>query len=434
MTTSLDETIALAAQTGYDAPSDIRADQITVGGHTLRFSDAATSDLLTKPAGAPAFSTLASSTGSLITVTGYYDATAGLRAGSQFGSLASGLRPDTTGAYGVSAGPVNLGRARIGAYYVRNQPTYPLVLVDGNNQLRFPIVAGSGVGGLTAAEVQTILKSAYQLSLTVRAQIRQPLNSVAALNITVVDANGAVLGIVSNPDSALFGIDVSAQKARSALFLSEGIAGQQLSGVTALQKYVTQAQNFFGSQALTGRIAYSERAIGNLGRPTYPDGIDGTPNGPFTEPAATSTPFSTGLQLDLVIGNIVSNVLYSAGAQATDTPACTAPNLSAPAGSPTNAPVLANGFQIFPGGFPIYRNGFIVGAIGVSGDGVDQDDLTGFLGLYNAAQAMPSSGLGNAPIGIRADKLTAFGSAPRYVNCPFAPLLTSNEQNLCQNK
>jgi hypothetical protein len=39
-----------------------------------------------------------------------------------------------------------------------------------------------------------------------------------------------------------------------------------------------------------------------------------------------------------------------------------------------------NGITIFPGGFPLYRNGVLVGAIGISGDGVDQDDIVGASG------------------------------------------------------
>ena len=39
---------------------------------------------------------------------------------------------------------------------------------------------------------------------------------------------------------------------------------------------------------------------------------------------------------------------------------------------------LQNGITIFPGGAPLYKNGVLVGAVGVSGDGVDQDDITTF--------------------------------------------------------
>ncbi len=40
-------------------------------------------------------------------------------------------------------------------------------------------------------------------------------------------------------------------------------------------------------------------------------------------------------------------------------------------------PYLPNGITVFPGGFPLYRNGVLIGAVGVSGDGVDQDDIVG---------------------------------------------------------
>ena len=48
---------------------------------------------------------------------------------------------------------------------------------------------------------------------------------------------------------------------------------------------------------------------------------------------------------------------------------------------PTNlhAP-LANGITIFPGGVPLYKKGVLVGAVGISGDGVDQDDIISFGG------------------------------------------------------
>jgi uncharacterized protein GlcG (DUF336 family) len=36
---------------------------------------------------------------------------------------------------------------------------------------------------------------------------------------------------------------------------------------------------------------------------------------------------------------------------------------------------LGNGITIFPGGAPLYKDGVLVGAIGISGDGVDQDDI-----------------------------------------------------------
>ena len=54
-------------------------------------------------------------------------------------------------------------------------------------------------------------------------------------------------------------------------------------------------------------------------------------------------------------------------------------------------PNLPNGITIFPGGFPLYRNGVLIGAIGVSGDGVDQDDIISASGasLVSRARANP---------------------------------------------
>ena len=81
---------------------------------------------------------------------------------------------------------------------------------------------------------------------------------------------------------------------------------------------------------------------------------------------------------------------------------------------------------------PIYRAGKLVGGIGVSGDGIDQDDMVAFLGLANASARV---GVGNADPAIRADQLLV-GPPPaqrlRFVNCPFAPFLDTSDQNVCQ--
>ena len=49
-----------------------------------------------------------------------------------------------------------------------------------------------------------------------------------------------------------------------------------------------------------------------------------------------------------------------------------------------------NGIITFPGGVPLYKNGQLVGGIGVSGDGVDQDEHVAFAG---AAGYPPGAGV-----------------------------------------
>jgi hypothetical protein len=73
-----------------------------------------------------------------------------------------------------------------------------------------------------------------------------------------------------------------------------------------------------------------------------------------------------------------------------------------------------------------------VGAIGVSGDGIDQDDMISFLGTHNGGARV--GGIGNAPVEIRADRIVVdvgAGVPLRYVSCPFAPFLDSAQQNVC---
>ena len=96
---------------------------------------------------------------------------------------------------------------------------------------------------------------------------------------------------------------------------------------------------------------------------------------------------------------------------------------------------LANGIQIFPGAVPIYRGNVLVGAIGVSGDGIDQDDMVSFLGLSNASTRLNGS-ISLPPASIRSDQVqvTVAGTPVRlrFVGCPFAPFVDTAENNVCQ--
>ena len=406
----VDEAVALAGTVGFEAPVTIRADRITADGTSLRYTDIEYPQI-SNVAGA----SFASTPGALVPVAGYYIG-AGLLAGATYGSEASGVRASTAAEFA-------------------NRDAF--VLSNGAGLNRFPVRGGTDAGDvtapLTAAEARVILEEAFTIMSRARAQIRQPLDSRAQVTISLVDTRGRVLGIVRSPDAPIFGIDVSLQKARTANFFSGRFAAAELLAASGeVPQFVARTRTFLDDpQALTGGFAFSDRAGGNLSRPYFPDGEVGQPNGPLSRPIEQFSPFSTGLQSALVVGNLAQHLAFVTGASAQDTPRnCT----SLPQVTP-GATRLDNGIQIFPGSVPVYRGGQLVGGIGVSGDGIDQDDMISFLGLNNGSQRA-GGGLGNAPRDIRADRiLVQVGLRQvrlRYVNCPFAPFLDTAAQNVCE--
>jgi uncharacterized protein GlcG (DUF336 family) len=310
------------------------------------------------------------------------------------------------------------------------------ILVDGANANRFaPRDAADGT--LHAAEVQALLGEAFSVARRARAQIRRPLGSPAEVTISVVDVNGDILGLVRTPDAPVFGIDVAVQKARSAMFFSHSRAAAELlsapaavyldGSMASIAAYVPQVRDFLGdANALTGGVAWSARAIGNIHRPTFPDGIEGTARGPLSTPLASWSPFNVGLQLDLVNNQLVKGVL----GDTSEGCAGRLPAGAVPVAPDTGLRKVRNGIQIFPGGVPIYRGNQLLGGIGISGDGVDQDDMVAFLGLANASR-LAAVDFGNAPASMRADTLAPLGIRLRYAQCPQAPFNGSTEQNVC---
>ncbi|MDA0366859.1 MAG: heme-binding protein [Proteobacteria bacterium] len=427
---SVEEIVALAGQFGFQPPDDIRANRIFVEGKSLRYIDQDVNVLASSPASAPAF--VNGTGGNLVAVNGYY-AGGGPLAGTAYGNPESGFATDPNGDYSGVGGVV---------FVLFNGANPPVARFRPRDSIN-PTVAG---GGLTTAEVRQIIRSALTVAFASRAQIRRPLSSQVQVTVSVVDGVGNILGMARTFDGPLFGTDVSLQKARTATLFSNTNAGtylgtfsstvggtpaaQNANGVT-IADYVTAVRRVLGSNALQDGVAFADRSGGNLSRPYLPDGIIGAGNGPFSYPIATWSPFNTGLQLDVVLDNIAAHVLFAdVGGANNDTGAnCT--GFTATAGTLISR--ISNGFQIFPGSVPIYRNGVVIGGIGVSGDGIDQDDMVSFLGLHNAGLVL-GTGLGNAPPARRADQLSAPGGFLRYVNCPFKPFLGSRQNNVCHGK
>ena len=353
----VEELVAVAASRGFEAPTAITGDKIIVNGIRFPYVNATMPAAVTVPS---------------------------------FGSLRGTL--DTCAGLAPAA--------------VRgNQPSkFSVVTIDSSapagrvDNRFFPFIGGSV---LSKSDVTTIIVQAARQAFITRAAIRQPENSAAEVNITVCDVDGKILGIFSTIDAPIFGFDVSAQKARTAAFFSSSIAGARLRSA-GFGNYVDAGSN--DGLKMDGSVAFTDRANGFLSRPFYPDGINDTENGPFAKPFGQWSVFNVGLQLDLVLDEYFGNVLRGLGGNA----AALTNALTAPCPS---IPNIANGIQIFPGSVPLFKNGRLAGAIGVSGDGVDQDDLI---------SAMGSAGF-EAPLEIRSDRLFVRGIRLPYVKFPRHP-------------
>ena len=339
----VEELIAASGTRGFEAPSGITGDKILVDGIRLPFSNVATP---------PTPSNVANIAGAVISFPG------GM-------APASAFVPQIVG--GIS-GEVD--------------PRF------------FPFIAGTAPGGsnaLSAADVQTIVSRAAQQANITRAAIRQPLGSNARVSIAVVDAAGVVLGVFRQQDAPVFGFDVAVQKARTAAFFSTANAAAQLRAA-GLGSYMDRAAA--DGLSFNGTFAFSDRAIGFLHRPFFPDGINDTAAGPLSTPLSEWSPFNVGLQLDLVQAGFLAS-------------------LGGPAVPCTSIPGLPNGIQIFAGSVPLYKNGVLAGAIGISGDGIDQDDLIGAAGANGFSP----------PVNIRSDQIFVRGVRLPFLKFPRSPNL-----------
>jgi len=182
------------------------------------------------------------------------------------------------------------------------------------------LIGPAGGSMLTLGEVEQIVQQAIDTANRARAAIRLPIGQRTKMVISVADLDGTILALYRMPDSTVFSIDVAVAKARNVVYFSSldpGIATDlpDVPPGTA----VTNRTISFGSQ------------------PLYPPGIS-SPPGPF---------------FDLFLFDRAN--ACSQGSQATN--------------------ANQNGVVFFPGSTPLYKNGDLAGGLGISGDGVEQDDL-----------------------------------------------------------
>jgi uncharacterized protein GlcG (DUF336 family) len=213
----------------------------------------------------------------------------------------------------------------------------------------------SFANGLTLTQVQTIVQQAVATGNLTRAAIRLPPGSRARFVIAISDLDGSLLALYRMPDATVFSVDVAVAKSRNVIYFSSQNATGDLPGVPA-------------GTAVTNRTA------GFAAQPLFPSGINGTPPGPFFP------------LFEKDLANPCTQGSQASGAN-------------------------QNGVVFFPGSLPLYLNGQLVGGLGVSGDGVDQDD-------YDAAGG--AAGF-DAPAAIRADQILIDGVRLPYQKFPENP-------------
>jgi uncharacterized protein GlcG (DUF336 family) len=211
---------------------------------------------------------------------------------------------------------------------------------------------------LALSDVQQVLDNAEATAKKTRAAIRLPTSSATSMVIAVADLDGTLIGLRRMPDSTIFSIDVAASKARNMVYFNgPNRTTADLPGVP-MGTAVTSRTISFGSQ------------------PFFPPGIDGSNPGPF----------------------------YNLFLQDLQNP-CTQGNQTGAANS------NKSGVVFFPGAVGLYKSGTLVGGLGISGDGVDQDDFV---------TAGGSVGF-EAPTAIRADQIFINGVRLPYFKFPRNP-------------
>jgi uncharacterized protein GlcG (DUF336 family) len=231
------------------------------------------------------------------------------------------------------------------------------------------LVGPNAGSALSQSDVDEIVKNAVATANMTRAVIRLPIGSTVRMTIAVSDLDGRLLGLYRMPDGTVFSADVAATKARNVVWFST-VGVTNLSGVPA-GTAVTNRTISFGSQ------------------PMFPPGIDGSSAGPFFPlyEYDTANPCTQGIG--------------------------------------TGPPDTANmsGIVFFPGSLPLYRNSMLVGGLGVSGDGVDQDDFVTAGAVDAACGAGGPCGIPDfqASPNIRADQVVIENVRLPYLKFPRNP-------------
>jgi uncharacterized protein GlcG (DUF336 family) len=249
---------------------------------------------------------------------------------------------------------------------------------------------GSSVpGGLSVEDVTRIVEQSVEVALRTRAMIRLPINQPARMTIGVSDETGTILALYRMPDGTVFSADVAMTKARNAYYFSTREGYEVLRDVA--QRSDHDRYTWTPEPPPGKGWAITARTISFAGQPLFPPGIDLEEQLEEQDSVPQHGPW-----FDLYV--------YDSKNPCTEGPGASRGG--------SRAFLNQSGIVWFPGSAPLYRGDRVIGGLGVSGDGVEQDDYVSLLG---------SDGF-HPPDSLRVDNSVMIDSKGREVRLPYLKL------------
>ncbi len=253
---------------------------------------------------------------------------------------------------------------------------------------------------ITATEVRKIIENGIKEADLTRAAIRLDVNNGfrpgarTKMVLAVSDSAGEVLGLYRMHDATIFSVDVAVAKSRNtSYYASNGIVDADR---------IDQDNN--GMPDIPLGTALTNRTFRFLALPRYPSGsAEGTPPGDFS---ILSMPGINPLTGENTGAAMPASIYASPSATVLSFDSF---NASRNFRDPRNIK-RQNGIVFFPGSSALYDSKSatkqLIGGLGISGDGVDQDDVV----TVSAQQGF------EAPDALRADQYMVAGVRLPYQN------------------
>lgn len=273
-------------------------------------------------------------------------------------------------------------------------------------------------GSLSAEQVEQIIVQGIAEANQVRAAIRLDIDNNfrpgrrTKMVLAVTDTTGEVLGLFRMPDATIFSIDVAIAKARNTAYYSDAADLQVQDRIDfngdGVRGAVSSSLRDFAGDTVPAGTVLTNRTFRFLAEPRFPTGIelssqddDGLINspsldlcdqrpiscqkvGPFStlrmpginpltaENLVDAAPFADSVYSDPLTSSVLAFTAFQPSRNFRDP----GDGSVVIAGTGASQPLAnQNGVVFFPGSTSLHIGGGLVGGFGVSGDGVDQDDV-----------------------------------------------------------